>query len=167
LTFATQNGLQKADTLLSLLCNVAVEYAIAEVQVNESRLKLNGPHQLPLYANYVNLLRESINTIHENSAILLVASKNNGLQINAEKTKYMLMSLSSIECRTKCYIKTVSKSVENVAKFKYLQNILKNQNNMHEEVKSILYSGNACYCLAQNLLPSLCYLKTQTLKYTK
>ena len=64
--FANQNGLQKADTLFSLLCNFAVEYAIAEVQVNESRLKLNGPHQLPLYANDVNLLRESINTIHEN-----------------------------------------------------------------------------------------------------
>jgi hypothetical protein len=45
-----------------------------------------------VYADDVNLLGSSVNTIKENSETLLEASKDIGLEINAEKTKYMIMS---------------------------------------------------------------------------
>jgi hypothetical protein len=50
-------------------------------------LKLNGTHQLLPYAGDINVLGEGVYT-----EALLVGSKESGLKVNADKTKYMVMS---------------------------------------------------------------------------
>jgi hypothetical protein len=51
-------------------------------------------------------------------------------------------------------IKIGNKSFEGVEQFRYLKITLKNQNFIHEEIKSRLKSGNACCHPVQNLLSS-------------
>jgi hypothetical protein len=54
-------------------------------------LKLNGTHQLLVYADDVNLLGDNIDAIKKNRETLIDASKEVGLEVNTEKTKYMLL----------------------------------------------------------------------------
>ena len=60
--------------------------------MNQDGLKLNSTHQLLAYADDVNILGESVLTVEENAETLVVATKENGLEVNADKTKYMIMS---------------------------------------------------------------------------
>ena len=55
-------------------------------------MKLNGTHQLLAYADDVNILGGSVHTVKENADALVVATKETGLDVNADITKYMIMS---------------------------------------------------------------------------
>jgi len=55
-------------------------------------LKLNGTLQHLVYADDVNILCGSIHSITKNTETLVVSSKETGLQVNADKTKYMVVS---------------------------------------------------------------------------
>jgi hypothetical protein len=70
------------------------------VQENQKGLILKGTHQLLAYADDFNIVGENIDTVQKNIKALLHASKEDGLEINPEKTKYMLVSWLS-EGRTK------------------------------------------------------------------
>ena len=90
--FPIRNGLKQGDALSSLLFNFALYYAIRMVQVNQDGLKFNGTHQLLVYADDVNIVERGVLTVKENAEALIVASKEIGLEVNADKTKYMVMS---------------------------------------------------------------------------
>ena len=123
--FPIRNGLKQGDALSPLLFNFALEYAIRRVLVNQDGLKLNGTHQLLAYTDDVNILGGSAHMVKENAEALVVATKEIGLGVNADKTKYMIMSRDQNAGRSYS-MKTDNSSIERVEEFKYLGTKLKN-----------------------------------------
>jgi hypothetical protein len=82
-------------------------------------LKLNGTHQLLVYADDANILGDNTDTIKKNAQTLIDASKEIGLEVNTEKTKYMSLSRHQ-NAGQNHDIKIGKRWFENVAQFKYL-----------------------------------------------
>ena len=55
-------------------------------------MKLNGTYQFSVYVDQVNTLGGRVHTTEKNTEALVVSSKDIGLQVNADKTKYIVMS---------------------------------------------------------------------------
>jgi len=126
-------------------------YDLLELKYSCVGLKLNGTHQLLAYADDVNILGGSVHIIKENVEVLVVATEEIGLEVNADKTKYMIMSQDQNAGRSHS-MKINSSSIERVEEFKYLGTTLTNKNSIQEDIKSRLKLGNACYNSVQNLL---------------
>jgi hypothetical protein len=161
--FPIKNGLKQGHALLPFLFNFAQEYSIRRVSANDEGLKLNGTHQLLVYADDANTLDGSIHTIRRNTEAIVIASKERGLEVNAEKTMYMVMSRDQ-NAGQNGYIQIGNKSFDTVEQFKYLGTTLTNQNSILAEIKSRLRSGNACYHSVQNLLSSSLLSKNVKIK---
>jgi hypothetical protein len=152
--FAIQNGRKQGDALSPLLFDSSLEYASRKVQEIQVELKLIETHQLLVCADDVNLLGDNINAIKKNTETLIDVSKEVGLEVNAEKTKYMLLTRHQ-NAEQNHDMKIANRSFENVAQFKYLGRTVTNENLIQEEIKNRLISSNACYHSVQNLLSRL------------
>jgi hypothetical protein len=86
------------------------------------------------------MLGGSLHTIKENAEALVVASKEIGLEVNGDKTKYMVMSGDQNAGRSH-NTKTDNSSFGSVEEFKHLGTTLTNQNSIQKEIKSRLKTG--------------------------
>jgi hypothetical protein len=139
------------------------KYAVTRVRVNQDDFKLNGTHQILVYADDVNIGGRSVHTVKEKAKALVVASNEIGLVVNVDKTKYMVMSGDQNSGRSHS-IKTDNIFSERVEEFKFLGRNVTDQNYILEEIKSRLKYGNACYYSVQNLLSSSLLSKSLKVK---
>jgi hypothetical protein len=114
--FPIQNGLKQGDALSPLLFRFTLEYAITKIQENQVGMKFNGKHQLLVYADDVNILSYNIYTIEKNRETLIDANKEVGLEVNAEQSKYMLLSRHQ-NAGQNYDINIANRCFENVAEF--------------------------------------------------
>jgi hypothetical protein len=91
--FPIQNRLKQGDALQLMLLNFSLEYPNGKVKENQVGRQMIGKDQLLVY-NDVNLLGVNINTIKKNTEALIDASKEVGLEVYAERTKYVLIYCS-------------------------------------------------------------------------
>jgi hypothetical protein len=105
-------------------------------------LKLNGTHQLLVYADNLNLLADNIDTIKKNTCTLIDASKEVTVELNVDKTKYMLLSHHH-NARQNHDLKMANRYSESVAQFRYLGTTVTNQNLIQEEITRRLNSDSA------------------------
>jgi hypothetical protein len=92
----------------------------------------------------VNILEGSVHTIKEYAEALVVDSKEIGLEVNGDKTKYVAMSRDQNAGRSHS-IKTDNSSFARVEELKYFGTTVTNQNSIQGEIKSRMNSGNVCY----------------------
>jgi len=71
----------------------------------------------------------SVHTLKENAETLVVASKEIGLEVNADKTKYMVMPRDQNAGRSHS-MKNDNSFFERVEEFKYLGTTLTNQDSI-------------------------------------
>jgi len=108
-----------------MLFNLALVYAIRRVQVNQGGLKLNDTHQLLAYADDVNILGGNIHTLKGNAEYLVAATREIGLEVSADKTKYMVMSRDQNAGRIHS-LRIDNSTFERMEEFKYLRTNLTN-----------------------------------------
>jgi hypothetical protein len=85
------------------------------------------------------------------SEVLVVVTKQIGLEVNSDKTKYIIMSRDQNAGRSYS-MKIDNTSIERVEDFTYLGTKSTNQNSFQEEIKSRFKTGNACYHSVQKHL---------------
>jgi hypothetical protein len=125
-------------------------------------LKLNGTHQLLVYADDMNILNDNIDAIKKNIQTLIKASQEVHLKVTTKKSIYMLLSHHQ-NSGQKHGIKIGKRWFENVAQFKYFGTTVSNQNLISEEIKRGLHSGNS----VQKHLSSRLLSKHINLEYKK
>ena len=134
--FPLRNGLRQGDALSPLLFNFALEYAIRRVQIIQDGLQLNATYLLLVYADDVNMLGGSVHTVKENAEALVAANKETGIEVDADRTKYMVMSRDQNAGRSHS-IKNDNSSFERVEEFKYL-----GRAQVHKDLRFIKLSVN-------------------------
>jgi hypothetical protein len=147
-----------------LLFNFDLEYAIRRIQANQEGLKINGTYQLLVYADDVNILGGNVHAIKKNIEALVVTSKKIGLEVDSEKTKYMVMSRNQNAGKNH-NIKLDNKFFERVEHFKYLGTTLTNRNSIQEKLRLDRIRGKLVIIRCRIFCLPVCYPKIH--KYTK
>jgi len=103
--------------------------------VNQDGLKLNSTHHLLFHADDVNMSCGRVHTIKNNTYALIVASKENGLVVNADRTKHMIAFRDHMFSSISIYnTKIGNTSFVWVKEFKYLGTNPKNQILLRKEL---------------------------------
>jgi len=164
--FIVKNGLRQGDALTPVLFNLALEENIRSVPRGQ-RMEVNEGYTCLAYADDLVLLGDTRQDVIQTLIDLMNASKQMGLSVNQEKTKYMFLSRKTKSEEDMKDLEVDGLAFQQVSSFKYLGVYVNNTNCMHEEIKLRLQSANKAYFAMLSLFKSrLLSKKTKEKLYT-
>ena len=95
----------------------------------------------------------NLQTIRENTEIFIKESKEIGLEVHSDKTKYMITSRQQNIVQNQ-NILSENLSFEKVEMFKYQGIMVTNTNDIRKEINRRINMGNACYYSLEKILSS-------------
>lgn len=166
-SFEINNGLKQGDALSPLLFNLVLEKAIRSAEIKTELLSIQGPKLLLAYADDIDLIGDSILSTKDIFNKVERATREVGLKINEEKTKYMCINKTTRRDRIGQNVTINNYNFERVQRFKYLGAVITDDNDVTEEIKSRIQSGNRCLFALDKLIKSRNLTRSSKIKIYK
>lgn len=161
--FKIGSGLRQGDSLSPLLFNFALEKAVRLVMQVEGGAVVGQRLKCLAFADDIALLAEKETDLVVLAKTLTEAASQIGLQINTDKTKYMIMSR---EVQLSEAIDIGETRYERVDSFKYLGSLVTSINDMYTEIdQRILNANRAYFSLARVFKSKLLSLRLKSRLY--
>lgn len=141
--FETVDGLRQGDPLSTLLFNITLEKAVRGVNIDKHGTIFSKSGQLLAYADDIDIVGRNITSVKDAFESLNREASFLGLKVNADKTKYMVATNTpGIRSQT---TNIGEYNFEIVNSFVYLGSLLNVENDIEEEIRRRIATGNRCY----------------------
>lgn len=163
----TLNGLRQGDSLSCLLFNLALEKIVRDAGIQTRGTIFYKSTQILAYADDIDIISRSENDLKKTFLALQNSAVKMGLNINEEKTKYMITNENSRQRKTEQHIKIYNHIFEKVNNFTYLGVIVNRHNNIQEEINKRILNSNKCYFAMIHLFKSKYLTRTTKVRLYK
>jgi len=149
--FLNKTGLKQGDPLSPILFNLALQIVIQSIKMVPSGIKI-GKEQLNIlaYADDIALIGKNEIEIRKHFVEMDNIARKFGLQLNQEKTKYMIVETkNSLQKNEIGHFKIKNYKFERVETFKNLGVILNDDNNNQIDLQERIKNANKTYFILQ------------------
>jgi hypothetical protein len=145
--FEIKAGLKQGDALSPIIFNLTLEKVVRYTETCHE-MELNEKTVILAYADDIIILGDTKNEIISTTESLIKSSKNMGLSINENKTKYLIKFRKMLN---KSDLKVLPYCFEQMDNFQYLEENI-NENNMHNEIQIRINAANRAYFAINKIL---------------
>ena len=161
--FGISSGVRQGDGLSSVLFKLALDKMLKELNIRGNILYKSK--QVCVYADDIAWIARNKTALQEMLNVIETVGKSAGLEINVNKTKYMMTEENNVTNGTQ--VKIGNYEFERVNSFTYLAVKINNEGSSSEEINNRIMTGNRAYYANLKLIKSGLLMKATKLKLYK